>query len=101
MTDLAQDHFHLGMVVLISDRAQGPYEVAYRRTVGTTDRLADLEHAADNAERAVTTVVLQGDGDVRTALPVLELARALERATDRLSAMGHLLHHHVMAGLSG
>jgi len=69
--------------------------------LAATDRLADLEHAADNAERAVTTVVLQGDGDVRTALPVLELARALERATDRLSAMGHLLHHHVMAGLSG
>ena len=69
--------------------------------LAATERLADLEHAADDAERAVTAIVLKSDGDARQALSVLELARALERATDRLSAMGHLLHDHVMSGLSG
>jgi uncharacterized protein Yka (UPF0111/DUF47 family) len=69
--------------------------------LAATERLVDLEHVADDAERAVTAIVLKSDGDARQALSVLELARALERATDRLSAMGHLLHDHVMSGLSG
>jgi hypothetical protein len=43
---------------------------------------------------------LGGDVAVKPALAVLELARALERASDRLAAMGHVLHSHVMAGLS-
>ncbi len=64
-----------------------------------TRRLIDLEHAADDAERAVTTLVL-GDSDPRPALCILELARAIERATDRLARIGHLLHEHVMADLS-
>jgi hypothetical protein len=69
--------------------------------LAATDVLADLEHAADAAERTVTTVVLESGGEVGATLSVLELARALERATDRMSAMGHLLHEHVMADLSG
>ena len=69
--------------------------------LAATDRLADLEHEADSAERAVTATLFQGNGDVGAALSVLELARALERATDRLSALGHLLRDHVMADLSG
>jgi uncharacterized protein Yka (UPF0111/DUF47 family) len=69
--------------------------------LAATDCLADLEHEADSAERAVIATVLQGNGDVGAALSVLELARALERATDRLSALGHLLRDHVMADLSG
>lgn len=68
--------------------------------LAATDRLEDLEHAADRAERAVETLVLRCDPNVRSALPVLELARALERATDHLSALGHNLHTHVMADLS-
>ena len=51
--------------------------------------------------RAVTTAVLTNGGEVGAALSVLELARALERATDRISTLGHLLHQHVMADLSG
>jgi uncharacterized protein Yka (UPF0111/DUF47 family) len=69
--------------------------------LAATDRLADLEHVADSAERAVTTAVLKDGGEVGAALSVLELARALERATDRISALGRLLHQHVMADLSG
>jgi hypothetical protein len=33
-------------------------------------------------------------------LCLLELARAVERATDRLARIGHLVHVHVMADLS-
>lgn len=68
--------------------------------LAATDRLEDLEHVADRAERAVETLVLRCEANVRSALPVLELARALERATDHLSALGHHLHTHVMADLS-
>jgi uncharacterized protein Yka (UPF0111/DUF47 family) len=64
-----------------------------------TRRLIDLEHAADDAERAVTGVVLRNDR-AEGALCVLELARAIERATDRLARIGHLLREHVMADLS-
>ena len=69
--------------------------------LAATDRLTDLEHVADNAERAVTTAVLKDGGEMGASLCALELARALERAADRISALGHLLHQHVMADLSG
>jgi uncharacterized protein Yka (UPF0111/DUF47 family) len=63
-----------------------------------TARLVDLEHKADASERAITRLVL-GRGGTDT-LVVLELARALERSTDRLSHIGHVLHSHVMGELS-
>lgn len=63
-------------------------------------RLIDAEHDADTAERALTAVVLRGEFDLKTALSVLDLGRALERATDRLAGFGHLLHRHVLADLS-
>jgi len=63
-------------------------------------RLIDLEHAADVAERSITSLVFCGDLDWKSALSVLELGRALERATDQMAAIGHLLHTHVMADLS-
>jgi uncharacterized protein Yka (UPF0111/DUF47 family) len=65
-----------------------------------TTRLIDLEHAADVAERAITALVFHSDFDWKSALSVLELGRALERATDQMAAIGHLLHTHVMADLS-
>ena len=68
--------------------------------LAATERLVELEHAADKDERLITSVVLQSDADFKTAFSALELARALERASDRLAAIGHLLHAHVMAGLS-
>jgi hypothetical protein len=43
---------------------------------------------------------MQGEFDFKTALCVLDLARTLERATDRLAGFGHLLREHVLAELS-
>jgi len=63
-------------------------------------RLIDAEHAADAQERAITARLFGGGFDVATSLSVLELARAIERATDRLALFGYLLRQHVMADLS-
>ncbi|MBZ5606631.1 MAG: hypothetical protein LAP38_00095 [Acidobacteriia bacterium] len=63
-------------------------------------RLADLEHTADSAERTLTARVLCGHFEIETALSVLELARALERASDGMAVAANLLHTHVMADLS-
>jgi uncharacterized protein Yka (UPF0111/DUF47 family) len=63
-------------------------------------RLIDAEHAADSCERNVTARVFGGGFDLAISLSVLELARAIERATDRLAGFGHLLRRHVMTNLS-
>jgi uncharacterized protein Yka (UPF0111/DUF47 family) len=63
-------------------------------------RLTEAEHRGDAAERAVTARILTGECDLKTALSVLDLARALERATDQLARFGHLLREHVLADLS-
>jgi uncharacterized protein Yka (UPF0111/DUF47 family) len=63
-------------------------------------RLIDVEHRADAAERTVTARLLTGEFNLKTTLSVLELARALERSTDRLAGFGHLLREHVLADLS-
>ena len=63
-------------------------------------RLIDAEHAADARERDVTARVFAGGFDVATSLAVIELARAIERATDRLAGFGHLLRRHIMTDLS-
>ncbi len=63
-------------------------------------RLIDIEHRADAAERMVTARILTGEFNLKTALSVVELGRALERSTDRLAAFGHLLREHVLAELS-
>jgi hypothetical protein len=66
----------------------------------STTRLIDLERAADVAEQAITALVFCSDFDWKAALSVLELWRALERATDQMAAIGQFLHTHVMADLS-
>ncbi len=63
-------------------------------------RLIEAEHQGDTAERAVTGLVLRNGYDLKTALSALELARAVERATDRLAGFGHLLRARVLADLS-
>jgi uncharacterized protein Yka (UPF0111/DUF47 family) len=68
--------------------------------LAATGRLIDAEHAADAAERKVTAQILTGEFDQKTALSVIELARALERATDRLAGFGHVLREHVLADLA-
>jgi len=63
-------------------------------------RLIDAEHAGDTCERATTALVFRSGLDVATALSVIELARAIERATDRFAAFGHLLRRHIMIDLA-
>ena len=63
-------------------------------------RLVDIEHKADAAERAVTAHVLRGELDLANSLGAIELARALERATDRLASFGHALREHTLADLA-
>lgn len=68
--------------------------------LSAVNRLIDAEHAADRLERATTTLVFGGGFDVATSLSALELARAIERATDRLAGFGHLLRRHIMIDLA-
>ncbi len=63
-------------------------------------RLIDAEHAADAREREVTRRVLTGGFDVAASLAALDLARAMERATDQLAGFAHLLRHYVITDLS-
>lgn len=86
-------------VVAASDVPEG-HRVDMEDALAAVGRLIEAEHEADAAERAVTTAVLRGDFDMKTALSVLELTRAAERATDRLAGFGHQLREHVLADLS-
>lgn len=63
-------------------------------------RLVDVEHAGDRLERQTVSTVLGSVTDLRSALATLELARALERATDRFAGFGHLLRRRVLADLA-
>ncbi len=63
-------------------------------------RLIDAEHKGDAAERKVMTNILTGSFEPNTALSVIELAGALERATDRLAAFGHALREYVLADIA-
>jgi uncharacterized protein Yka (UPF0111/DUF47 family) len=76
------------------------HQVDAEDALASVARLIDIEHEADTCERAVTTLVLGGDLDPTICLSLLELARATERATDRLAGMGHLLRRYVLADLS-
>jgi uncharacterized protein Yka (UPF0111/DUF47 family) len=86
-------------VVAAADVPDG-HRVDTEDALAAVGRFIDIEHRADAAERAVTARILTGEIDLKTALSVLELARALERSTDRFAAFGHLLREHVLADLS-
>ena len=68
--------------------------------LAAVSRLIDAEHAADARERDVTARVLAGGLDVAASLSALELARAMERSTDRFAGFGHLLRRYIMSDLS-
>ena len=74
--------------------------VDFEDALGAVARLIEAEHQGDEAERAITAILLSGDFDLKTTLSVLELARAVERATDRLAGFGHLLRARVLADLT-
>ncbi|MGC2777457.1 MAG: DUF47 family protein, partial [Bradyrhizobium sp.] len=63
-------------------------------------RLMDAEHQADAKEREITATVFSGGFDLAASLGALELARAIERATDCLASFGHLLRRYTMSDLS-
>ena len=63
-------------------------------------RLIDAEHAADASERDITARIFAGGIDVAASLSALELARAIERSTDRFAGFGHLLRRYTMSDLS-
>jgi uncharacterized protein Yka (UPF0111/DUF47 family) len=63
-------------------------------------RLIEAEHKGDGGERALTAIILRGEFELKTALSALELARALERTTDRLAGFGHQLRRHVLTELA-
>jgi hypothetical protein len=86
-------------VAAAADVPEG-HRVDSEDALAAVGRLFEAEHNADAAERTVTAIVLRGEFDLKTALSVLELARALERATDRLAGFGHMLRDHVLADLS-
>jgi len=62
-------------------------------------RLIDAEHVADAREREITARVFCSGFDLATSLSVLEFARAIERATDRLAGFGHLLRRYIITDL--
>ena len=76
------------------------HRVDMEDTMAAVGRLIEMEHKADAAERTVTVRLLAGEFNLKTTLSVLELARALERSTDRLAGFGHVLREHVLADLS-
>ncbi|MDE1566630.1 hypothetical protein [Aquabacter sediminis] len=80
--------------------APAGHKLDFEDALRACGRLSEIEHAADEAERAVTAAVLAGPVDLRAGIAALEFARALERATDRLAGFGHLLRGHVLADLS-
>jgi uncharacterized protein Yka (UPF0111/DUF47 family) len=82
-----------------ADVPQG-HRVDSEDALASINRLIDAEHAADDAERKVTAKILTRENDLKTAMSVIELARALERASDRLAGFGHALHEHVLADLA-
>lgn len=74
--------------------------IDFEDALATVNELIDVEHKGDAIERAIKAEVLTADFDLKTALSVRDLARALERATDRLARFGHVLREHVLADLS-
>jgi uncharacterized protein Yka (UPF0111/DUF47 family) len=76
------------------------HRVDSEKALSAVGKLIEAEHAADAAERAVTATILRGEFDLKTALSVIDLARSVERATDRLAGFGHQLREHVLADLS-
>jgi uncharacterized protein Yka (UPF0111/DUF47 family) len=86
-------------VAAAADVPEG-HRVDLEDTLAAVTRLIDAEHAADAVERKITTNILTNEYDLKTAFSVIELARGLERATDRLAGFGHVLREHVLADLT-
>jgi len=65
------------------------------------DAVAQVERSADAAQRgAMEACVRNGDRDARTLILGIEIARAIESATDRLAHAAHALRNRVLKELS-
>jgi hypothetical protein len=76
------------------------HRIDFEDALAAVGLLIGAEHEADAAERKVTATILSGTFELKIALSVIELARALERSTDRLAGFGHALREHVLADLA-
>jgi len=64
------------------------------------ERLVDIEHKADAAERAVTARVLRVSSNLANSLCRDRACARSRRATDRLASFGHFLREHTLAELA-
>ncbi len=65
------------------------------------DRLGRLEHEADDAERALTSVAVQHAHDFRQLHLYAEMGRSLEEGADALKRAGLLVREHVLGRVLG
>ena len=65
------------------------------------DRLGRLEHEADDAERALTSVAVQHARDFRQLHLYAEIGRSLEEGADALKRAGLLVREHVLGRVLG
>jgi uncharacterized protein Yka (UPF0111/DUF47 family) len=72
----------------------------FEDALAAVGRLTDMEHLADDYEREITALTFRSGHDLSASLSILDLARAIERATDRLAGFGHLLSQHVLEDLA-
>ncbi len=72
----------------------------FEDALAAVGRLIDVEHAGRRLRARGHRADVPGQGRSARLLSVLELARAIERATDRLAGFGQLLSRHVLEDLS-
>ena len=65
------------------------------------DRIAALEHAADDAERALTATAVRQAADFRQLHLYTAIGAKLEDATDALQHAGRMLRDHLLGGGAG
>jgi hypothetical protein len=65
------------------------------------DRVGSLEHEADDAERALTSVAIQHAHDFRQLHLYAEMGRSLEAGADALKRASLLAREHILEGVLG
>jgi uncharacterized protein Yka (UPF0111/DUF47 family) len=71
------------------------------RLLVAVDRLTELEHDSDAAERAVIERLVQGPGGFRELHVLSEMAHCLEKAADSLARCGVIVRDHVLSITAG
>jgi uncharacterized protein Yka (UPF0111/DUF47 family) len=73
-----------------------PVRSDVERLLITVDRLSELEHDSDAAERAVIERLVQGPGGFRELHVLSQMAHGLEQAADSLARCGAIVRDHVL-----